>query len=118
MVRITLPSGNSVETNFASTNPILHKIANGSSIFCFCDDNSGIEDENNDLFYIEKEIPQTGDDENKKVRVFKDNVTVKSEDGQTVYGCIEHWCPMGGESGPRGWFMLDATEKKLAIAQN
>ena len=110
MVKVTLPSGNTVETNFANTNPMIHMLLNGTAIFCFCKDNPGIEDKNNDRFYVEKDVG-TGMEEGQKVKAFKETITAQSEDGRTVRGHIDHWCPMGGNAEQQGWFVLDTTKK-------
>ncbi len=117
MVKVTLPSGNTVETNFANTNPMIDMLLNGTAIFCFCKDNPGIEDKNNDLFYVEKDAG-TDMEEGQKVKAFKETITVQSEDGRTVHGRIDHWCPMGGNTDRQGWFVVDTTESGLATAQN
>ena len=53
--------------------------------FCWFADNPGINDENNEIFYKEKE------DDGEKRRVLREGITVTAENGQQVTGYVSHW---------------------------
>tara|TARA_B100000795_G_C22777040_1_gene430487 strand:- start:374 stop:706 length:333 start_codon:yes stop_codon:yes gene_type:complete len=77
-----------------------HKLDSSEWVIGMIDDNPGINDENNNNFYMDIIV------EEESTRVFKDWVSVKLFDKTTRCGHLEHWYPSG-----KGWFAISFDEK-------
>ena len=64
------------------------KLSNGEWKIGFLSDNEGLDDKNNDNFYKDYK-----NRDNENARAFKNKVSVRLVDGNTVEKHIIHWCP-------------------------
>ena len=64
---------------------LIKAMKDAGSCFCWFKDNPGINDENNEKFYM------TEKDENDSSRVLREGITVTAENGDKVTGYVSHW---------------------------
>ena len=64
---------------------LIKAMKNEGACFCWFKDNPGINDENNERFYM------TEKDENDSSRVLREDITVTAENGDKVTGYVSHW---------------------------
>ena len=72
--------------------------------FCWFKDNPGINDENNETFYM------TEKDENDSSRVLREGITVTAENGVELTGYVSHWVEnkdfRTDGTDHQGWFIF------------
>ena len=90
----------SIKTNLDENNR--SKLENNIWRIGTISDNPGIDDENNEDYYITVQNKMTGDDNTINHRVFKNKVSVKLYDGSVETGHIIHWV----KHGSGGWFAI------------
>ena len=101
----TTKNGNSYKVNIGQ-DQICRMKAEGAR-FCWFKDNSGINDENNEI-YFETITKNDRGGENKNHRKRRENITVRCEDGDVITGYIAHlvvgYQCMGTHIGD--WFII------------
>ena len=101
----TTKNGNSYKVNIGQ-DQICRMKAEGAR-FCWFKDNSGINDENNEIYFETITINDRGG-ENKNHRKRRENITVRCEDGDVITGYIAHlvvgYQCMGTHIGD--WFII------------
>ena len=101
----TTNAGNNYKVNIGQ-DQICRMKAEGAR-FCWFKDNSGINDENNEIYFETITINDRGG-ENKNHRKRRENITVRCEDGDVITGYIAHlvvgYQCMGTHIGD--WFII------------
>ena len=116
----TTKNGNSYKVNIGQ-DQICRMKAEGAR-FCWFKDNSGINDENNEI-YFETITKNDRGGENKNHRKRRENITVRCEDGDVITGYIAHlvvgYQCMGTHIGD--WFIIkpsihpESNEEELIV---
>ena len=116
----TTKNGNSYKVNIGQ-DQICRMKAEGAR-FCWFKDNSGINDENNEIYFETITINDRGG-ENKNHRKRRENITVRCEDGDVITGYIAHLVEgyqcMGTHIGD--WFIIkpsihpESNEEELIV---
>ena len=116
----TTNNGNSYKVNIGQ-DQICRMKAEGAR-FCWFKDNSGINDENNEIYFETITINDRGG-ENKNHRKRRENITVRCEDGDVITGYIAHlvvgYQCMGTHIGD--WFIIkpsihpESNEEELIV---
>ena len=101
----TTNAGNNYKVNIGQ-DQICRMKAEGAR-FCWFKDNSGINDENNEIYFETITINDRGG-ENKNHRKRRENITVRCEDGDVITGYVAHLVEgyqcMGTHIGD--WFII------------
>ena len=101
----TTNNGNSYKVNIGQDQ--ICKMKAAGARFCWFKDNTGINDENNEI-YFETKTKNDRIGENKDSRVRRENITVTCEDGDVITGYITHLVQgyqcMGTHIGD--WFII------------
>ena len=115
----TTKNGNSYKVNIGQ-DQICRMKAEGAR-FCWFKDNSGINDENNEIYFETKTIKIHGKDEQHRKR--RESITVTCEDGDRITGYITHLVEgyqcMGTHIGD--WFIIkpsihpESNEEELIV---
>ena len=88
---------------------LIEAMKDAGACFCWFKDNPGIDDENNETFYMTE---KDDEDDGEKIRVLRENIKVTAENGQivpTLTGYVSHWVENkhGETTGTdiKGWFI-------------
>ena len=101
----TTNAGNNYKVNIGQDQ--IYKMKAEGARFCWFKDNSGINDENNEIYFETITKNDRGGD-NKNHRKRRENITVRCEDGDVITGYIAHlvvgYQCMGTHIGD--WFII------------
>ena len=78
----------------------IEKLQKDGARFCRIGDNPGIEDKNNDIYYVAVKESQ---------RTLRECITVKCEDGDEITGYVIHWVgsySCDGSTDVGEWFII------------
>ena len=102
MVYWTTKSGERYLLNIAQ--PLIESMKKAGPRFCWFRDTPGINDAQNETFYMTKE---DGED---SMRILRQGITVTAENGDEVTGYVSHWTEnkWGKTTGTniKGWFIF------------
>ena len=116
----TTNAGNNYKVNIGQDQ--IYKMKAEGARFCWFKDNSGINDENNEIYFETITLNDRGG-ENKNHRKRRENITVRCEDGDVITGYIAHlvvgYQCMGTHIGD--WFIIkpsihsESNEEELIV---
>ena len=87
------------------TESLIKRLKKKQCSFCWIKDNPGIADEENTMFYCDKNIKLGNQD--KKYKGFKDKIQVCCANGTITLGTIVHWVRGPCVATPlRDWFII------------
>ena len=85
---------------------LIEDMKDEGACFCWFKDNPGINDENNETFYM----TEKDDDDDDETRVLREDITVTSVNGVKFTGYVSHWVENkhGETTGTdiKGWFIF------------